>query len=65
MPLLPLSSDDHQVIWLEPFCHKCNAYPRTWCQDNIYEPCEECGRQPTKYIIASEQLTPKPPENES
>jgi len=59
---------DHQFIWLEPRCPQCDGpafEQRTWCPDNVYEPCEACGRQPTKYIIAAEQLPPSQPEIES
>jgi len=42
-------SDDHVEIWLEPSCNQCDR-ERTWCQDNVYEKCEECGREPTRYL---------------
>lgn len=53
---------DPKIIWLEPSCDECenarNRYDdgRTWCQDNVYDPCEYCGRQATKYVIAPDQL---------
>lgn len=44
----------HEVIWLEPWCDGCNygSDGRTWCKDNVYDPCEECGREPVKYVLA-------------
>jgi hypothetical protein len=43
----------HDVIWLSPCAHDFES-GRTWCKDNIYSPCEECGRLPVKYVIADE-----------
>lgn len=51
----------HETIWLAPWCDGCEKQcysdeGRTWCQENVYEPCEECGRMPVKYMIAPDQL---------
>lgn len=60
---------DHQTIWLKPWCDECkkNHYRhdegQTWCQDNVYDPCEECGAMPVKYVMASDQ--PQKPAVES
>ena len=45
------------VIWIEPHCENCvrgfySGEGPTWCQDDVYEPCEECGKRATKYVIA-------------
>lgn len=56
---------DLETIWLKPACKECidcindTDYGRTWCQDNIYEPCPDCGRLPTKYTIVSDSWKPK------
>ena len=43
------------VIWLQPWCLKCEERTcgdgRVWCQNNVWEPCEECWNQPVKYRI--------------
>lgn len=54
---------DHEVIWLQPWCDGCqqNCYSdegRTWCTDDAYGACGECGRLPVKYVIAPDQPTP-------
>jgi hypothetical protein len=51
------TDDDHEVIWLAPWCDACQAVcaddvGRTWCQDAVYDPCEECGREPVKFVRA-------------
>jgi hypothetical protein len=55
--------EHHQTIWLAPWCDACaavcvNDAGRTWCQDNAYDPCEECGRMPVKYVLAPDQPQP-------
>ncbi len=42
---------EHKVIWLAPGCDSCFGYERMWCQDNVFDPCEECGAKPVKYVI--------------
>lgn len=68
-------SDDyqeHQVIWLQPWCAVCegSAADRQWCQDNVWDDCDECGAKPVRYIIdprkrsataASQPVRPTPP----
>lgn len=44
-------------IWLQPWCDGCerhchDEYGRTWCQDNVYDDCEECGRKAVRYVVA-------------
>lgn len=51
----------HPVIWLQPWCDHCDSHcnghmGRMWCQDNVFETCEECGREPVKYVL--EQVKP-------
>lgn len=47
---------DHKEIWLSPWCIECNKgcpEERTWCQDSVvYDPCEECGNKPIRYVRA-------------
>ncbi len=42
----------HPVIYLDPHCEECN--PRTveitWCNDDVYDNCEVCGKPPVKYV---------------
>jgi hypothetical protein len=46
---------DPETIWLAPCCPECvrhvysDTNGRTWCED-VYDPCEECGREPVKYV---------------
>ena len=45
---------DHERIWLEPGCDG-NSFAgegRTWCQDNVYDPCPDCGAEATEYVRA-------------
>lgn len=54
----------YPFIWIEPHCNECSLGRAdegpTWCRDNVYEPCEECGQQPIKYTLAPDQLRPEP-----
>lgn len=45
---------DHAEIFLAPTCAGCwNAKEdRLWCQDNVWDACEECGREATRYVLA-------------
>ena len=47
-------------IWLEPRCDKCinldGADERSWCEDNAFEPCPECGKGGIRYVIDRRQL---------
>ena len=53
-----------QVIWLQPWCEGCKTWAdeRTWCQDDAWGACDECGRLPVKYVIAPDQLPRIPQE---
>jgi hypothetical protein len=44
--------EDHREIWLECKCAENGYEGRQWCQDNVFENCEECGLKPVKYIRA-------------
>lgn len=46
-----MMDEDYEFIWLKPSCDKCYYSDRTWCQENVYEPCEECGRKASKYKL--------------
>lgn len=45
-------------LWLSPWCDDCEDAAligdegRQWCQENIFEPCVECGRMPDRYLLA-------------
>jgi len=41
---------DHKTIWLSPACERCDP-ERLWCQDDVFEPCEQCGRGPSQYSL--------------
>lgn len=50
----------HKVIWLAPWCNECERRTvdvdgRTWCKDNVFEPCSECGQKPLRYILDKRQ----------
>lgn len=57
-----MAEQQHVEIWLQPWCDGCERYSyecgesREWCQDNVFDPCSECGRKPVRYVIA-----PAPP----
>ena len=49
--------EEHQEIWLQPYCADCERNDdsdtgRTWCQDQVYETCAGCGREPVRYVLA-------------
>lgn len=53
--------EQHKTIWLQPSCDRCRGYDRDWCQDNVWEDgCETCGEPPVKYVLAPDQATRKP-----
>ena len=42
------------TIWLQPHCSKCRGRDEhesgpLWCEDAVFEPCEECGQRPVQY----------------
>ena len=41
-------------IWLEPDCegNLLRGEGRTWCSDNVFEDCPECGAKATEYVRA-------------
>jgi hypothetical protein len=50
---------EYQTIWLQPWCAKCETEAakfasdgRQWCQDNVWDQCDECERRPVKYRLA-------------
>ncbi len=50
--------EEHKTIWLQPWCDKCEAAAnnfsndgRQWCQDNVWDQCDECERKPVKYAL--------------
>jgi len=51
------TAPEHPVIWLQPWCDDCEkshyrGEGRMWCEDSVFETCEECGREPVKYVLA-------------
>lgn len=49
--------EQHKVIWLQPWCDGCEAHcysgeGRSWCQDDAWGQCDECGAPPVKYQLA-------------
>ena len=56
---------DPQVIWLQPWCDKCDLHVyegRQWCEDDVFDKCEGCSKMPVKYIIAPDRPKPEPPD---
>jgi len=50
----------HKTIWLQPWCDGCEKHAsgsegRLWCQDNVWDACEECGRKAVKYTESDDQ----------
>lgn len=46
---------EHKVIWLQPWCNKCESSPgdgRQWCKDDVWDACDECERRAVKYVLA-------------
>lgn len=41
---------DPKQIWLSPRCHD----ERTWCDDDPWEKCEDCGAESVRYVLASD-----------
>ena len=53
-----------EIVWLQPWCEECSNHSRgdwQWCDEDIFDPCEECGATSKKYVLAED--TPKPLEN--
>lgn len=56
-----MSEQEHQIIWLQPWCDGCQKHAdsidngRTWCVDEAWGPCEDCGAMPVKYVMAADQ----------
>lgn len=46
---------EYETIYLQPWCDGCNrsGEDRTWCRDNVWEDCEECGKKPVRYVLAT------------
>jgi len=43
---------DPAIIWLSPSCDEGQCRDEcTWCVDNIYDPCSECGKLATRYRL--------------
>lgn len=47
------------TIWLAPWCAECERkcfddQGRTWCEDEVYGPCDDCGARPVKYAIVAD-----------
>lgn len=55
-----MSAQCPTTIWLQPWCEGCEKHcysgeGRMWCEDNVFDACEECGNEPVKYTIALDQ----------
>lgn len=57
-PLHPGKPYGHpKELWLAPWCPWCKHSDnsdtgRQWCEDNVFEDCEECGRRAERYVVA-------------
>jgi hypothetical protein len=55
-----------ETIWLQPWCGECQLKSwdsdsgRQWCEDDVWEPCEECGAKPVKYVLAKKGKSSDP-----
>ena len=36
-------------VWLQPRCGEGSDHERTWCADDAWSSCDECGRLPKAY----------------
>ena len=45
--------EEHKVIYLEPRCRDCDRFAedRSWCQDDVWSECEDCGKKPARYVL--------------
>jgi hypothetical protein len=45
---------EHKEIWLQPWCDECDRtqFDRMWCQNNVWDKCDDCGREPVKFVLA-------------
>jgi len=48
---------DYKTIWLEPWCLDCERSrdDLTWCEDDVWGKCAQCGQPPIKYVLADDQ----------
>lgn len=56
-----MSFEQHQVIWLQPWCNDCaikSGEDRLWCQDDVWGKCEFCDAKPVKYVLAKRSKKP-------
>lgn len=49
-----------KAIWLQPWCVDCGRYSlgddgRQWCEDDVWDECDECGLPAVKYVLATEK----------
>ena len=61
---------EHKEIWLQPWCNACETTGgrfggdgRQWCQDNVWDKCDECEREAVRYVLAP--IKTGYPENET
>lgn len=57
-------TEEHKIIWLQPSCEKCALFDdspggRQWCQDDVWERCEDCGKPSVKYVLADAAIAEK------
>ena len=50
---------DHKEIWLQPWCERCDKDAsmswgdgRQWCEDDVWDACEDCERKSVRYVLA-------------
>lgn len=49
--------DEHEIIYLQPWCNGCEHHcssgeGRQWCQDDVFDDCEECGKKSVAFVRA-------------
>lgn len=47
-----MTAPDHDRIWLEPKCAEKSYEGRQWCQDDVWDHCEECDLPSVEYVRA-------------
>jgi hypothetical protein len=52
--------DEHDHIWLQPWCQRCRdrGDARCWASSK-FEPCEDCGRMAVRFDLSPDQPAPE------
>ena len=47
------------AVWLAPKCGSLSPDGRSWCMDNVYDICPECGSDPVPYEPVWTMMVPE------